>query len=76
MKQIQIDILKHLAENPGVSLNRIGTELSSRWASSYARAVSTELLKNGFLINEQTIKNGFKLSLSEQGKQALESARV
>ena len=73
MKQVYFDILGVLAKKPGISISQVGMELLGSWGTSYARMMTSELVRMGYLILEQG-KHGFKLSLSESGIQALNSA--
>lgn len=76
MKDVCRDILRLLADKPGLTQHRIGIELSGSWGSSYVRSNVSELLHQGLIIADRTGKQGFALTISETGLRALSEAAV
>lgn len=75
MKQIQNDILRLLADKPGISSHKVGIELSGKWNASYSRMTVSELIHQGLLISDTSGKHGHRVSITEAGKQALEAVQ-
>lgn len=73
MKQICIDILEHIRAHPGLSIGKIGIELSGKWGSSYTRMTTSELIHQGLILSDKSGKRGYSLTISEMGIQALRS---
>jgi len=73
MKQICYDILKTLQEKPGLSLSKVGIELSGSWGSSYTRMTCAELIHQGLILTDTSGKRGHSMTLSESGLQAIQA---
>jgi predicted transcriptional regulator len=76
MKTICIDILEHVRAKPGLSIGKIGIELSGKWGSSYTRMTTSELIHQGLILSDQSGKRGFSLTISEAGIQALRAVNA
>lgn len=73
LRPVEFEILKLVNETPGLSINKIGTDLSGEWCSSYIRTITTELIAQKYLENipDGSGRCKFRIHLTPMGVKAL-----